>query len=61
MSSIRCRIGWHDWSENRGGILICRRDGCERAKTFGLQGSMRKQQFEQELYEKYQQFEERDS
>jgi hypothetical protein len=52
--SILCRFGLHKWSEARGGIKICLRDGCEKATTYGLTGSMRQLAFEQRLYEKYQ-------
>jgi len=56
LQSALCRLGLHKWSDHKGGIQICLRDGCESAKTFGLQGSMRKLQFEKELYEDYQRY-----
>jgi hypothetical protein len=52
--SLLCRLGLHKWSENRGGIKVCLRSGCRKARTYGLTGTMRKMQFEKELYEDYQ-------
>jgi hypothetical protein len=51
-----CRVGLHKWSDHRGGIKICLRDGCQHAKTFGLTGTMRHLQWQKELYEKHQSF-----
>lgn len=51
---LLCRFGLHKWSDHRGGIKVCRRDGCRRAKTFGLTGTMRRMQWEEELYDEYQ-------
>lgn len=51
---ILCRLGLHKWSDHRGGIKVCCRAGCRKAKTFGLTGTMRRMQWEDELYEKYQ-------
>lgn len=55
---ILCRIGLHKWSDNRGGIKVCLRSGCRKAKTYGLTGTMRRMKFEEELYEQYQRFDE---
>lgn len=52
--SLRCRLGLHSWSTNRGGIKICERSGCRAAKTFGFTGSMRRLEFQAKLYEQYQ-------
>ena len=59
--SLLCRFGLHLWSTNRGGIKICLRDGCRKARTYGLTGTMRKMQFEEELYEDYQRYTEPDT
>lgn len=55
--SLLCRLGLHKWSTNRGGITVCRRDDCRKAQTFGMTGAMRKMEFERELYEDFQRFE----
>lgn len=54
--SLLCRLGLHRWSDNHGGIKVCTREGCRSAKTFGLTGTMRRMQWEEELYEDYQQY-----
>lgn len=56
VGSLLCRVGLHRWSENRGGIQVCLRDGCRRARTFGFSGVVRKMQFEEELYDDYQRY-----
>ena len=53
---LRCRFGLHKWSDHRGGIKICLREGCQKARTFSLTGTMRTQKFEKELYEKFQRY-----
>ena len=50
---FRCRFGLHDWSDTRGGVRVCERDGCHRATTYGLTGAMRRLAWERELYEDY--------
>lgn len=57
---LRCRLGLHKWSDNRGGIQICRRSGCHDARTYGLTGTMRLMQWKESLYEEYKRFEEGD-
>lgn len=55
--SLLCRLGLHKWSTNRGGIKVCRREGCRKARLYGLTGTMRKMEFEEELYEDYRRYE----
>ena len=55
--SVLCQLGLHKWSTNRAGIKVCRREGCRRARTFGLTGLMRKMEFEEELYEEFRSLE----
>jgi hypothetical protein len=54
--SLLCRFGLHKWSKNRGGIKVCLRSECRKARTYGLTGTMRKMQFEEDLYEDYQRY-----
>jgi hypothetical protein len=56
-TSLRCRIGWHDWSTNHGGIKVCRRADCRKAKPYGIFGVMREVDFEEDLYETFQSYE----
>jgi hypothetical protein len=57
---ILCRVGLHDWSDNKGGIKVCERSDCRAAKTYGLTGAMRQTEWEEQLYEQYQQYIEND-
>ena len=59
--SLLCRFDLHKWSTNRGGIKICLRSDCRKARTYGLTGTMRKMEFEEDLYEDYQRYVETDS
>ena len=59
--SLLCRFGLHNWSTNRGGIKVCLRDGCRKARTYGLTGIMRKMEFKEDLYEDYQRYTESDT
>lgn len=54
--SVRCRFGLHEWSTNYGGIKVCKRDGCRKAKTFGVLGTIREVDFEEGLYETFQKY-----
>lgn len=54
--SLLCRFGIHKWSENHGGIKVCVRDECCKARTYGFTGTMRKIEFEKELYDEYQKY-----
>lgn len=57
---LLCRLGLHRMSTNRGGIKICRRDGCRKTRLFGLTGMMREMEWKDELYEKYERLEEQE-
>jgi len=57
VKKVLCGVGLHRWSTNRGGICICRRDGCRSVKLYGVTGAHRRLRFEDELYEKYEEFE----
>lgn len=39
---ISCRLGFHNWSENYGGVRVCLREGCTAIDMyFGLTGALR--------------------
>jgi hypothetical protein len=40
---ISCRLGFHKWSENYGGVRVCLREGCTAIDMyFGLTGALRR-------------------
>jgi hypothetical protein len=41
MKKFICRIGWHNWSENRNGVRIC--NWCPAVdRYYGISGFLRK-------------------
>jgi len=39
---LLCKLGFHKWSENYGGVRVCLREGCTAIDMyFGLTGMLR--------------------
>lgn len=50
---LLCKLGLHRMSTNRGGIKVCRRDGCRKVRLFGVTGAMREIMWKDELYNEF--------